>query len=276
VSANGEYARPELLAEPAWVWERRGDPVVRIVDCGPADAYRRAHIPGAVGLPVHHWLKDPADPLHVMGPEPFAALMASLGAAAGTTVVYDDAGGVFAARLWWALTYYGHPQVKVLDGGWRRWLAEARRITVLEIVPETTRFTARPTEGAHCGFDELVRRLKEPGFQVLDARSEREYRGALDRGNRRTGHMPGAVHVEWKQFLASEALPTLKPARELRGLLQNAGLAPEAEVVTHCQSGVRGAHAAFVLTPAGLPGAALRRLHGRVRQPRRRAPLVVE
>lgn len=251
MTRNHGYARHELLAEPALVWERRGDPALRLVDCGTVEAYRRAHLPGAVRLPVHHWLKDPADSLHVLGPEPFAAVMGSLGIGADVTVVaYDDAGGVHAARLWWALTYYGHTDVKVLHGGWQRWRAEGRPTTDLETVPLPTRFTPRPTQGARCGLDELLRRLKDPGFQVLDARSEGEYLGFVNEGNRRAGHIPGAINVEWKRFLTSEALPTLRPARELQALLQTAGLEPDAEVVTHCQAGVRGAYA-FVLTLVG-------------------------
>lgn len=183
-----------------------GDPALRIVDCGPLKAYRRAHLPGAVGLPVHHWLKDPADPLHVLGPEPFA-VMGSLGISADTTVVaYDDAGGPLAARLWWALTCYGHTDVRVLHGGagsagWRR----EGPTTVLEIVPGPTRFAPRPTEGARCGIDELLTRLEQPGFQVLDARSQGEYLGAVNEGNRRAATSPGPS--TWSGSGSSRARP---------------------------------------------------------------------
>jgi thiosulfate/3-mercaptopyruvate sulfurtransferase len=124
--ANG-YARPELLAEPDWLWDHRDDPNLRTIDCGHAAAYDRAHIPGAVRLVREEdavavgspqWLKDPADRVHLLGAEGVAALAQRLGISNATTVVaYDDFNGSFATRLWWILTYYGHPAVKVLNGG---------------------------------------------------------------------------------------------------------------------------------------------------------------
>ncbi len=89
--ANQGYAHPELLAEPDWLWEHRDDPSLRIIDCASLDKYERAHIPGAVGLPVHPWIKDRDEGVHVMGPEAFATLMGRLGVSVDTTVVvYDD------------------------------------------------------------------------------------------------------------------------------------------------------------------------------------------
>jgi thiosulfate/3-mercaptopyruvate sulfurtransferase len=129
------YARPELLAEPDWLSERGDDPHLRIIDCGDPAGYDRAHIPNAVRLVREEdtvevgspqWLKDPADRLHVLDAEGVATLAEHLGISDDTTVVaYDDYNGSFATRLWWILTYYGHPDVKVLNGGWQRWLDEA-------------------------------------------------------------------------------------------------------------------------------------------------------
>ena len=141
---NG-YLRPELLAEPDWLWERRHDPHLRIIDCGTPAAYVRAHIPGAVRLVREEdtvevgspqWLKDPDDSLHVLGAEGVATLAERLGISDDMTVVaYDDYNGSFATRLWWILTYYGHPDVKVLNGGWQRWLDAGRPATFRETVP---------------------------------------------------------------------------------------------------------------------------------------------
>src|SRR5579884_846149 len=123
------YARPELLAEPDWLAEHAGDRNVRVVDCASLDAYRRAHIPGAVGLPVHFYIKDPADEKFVMPSDQFADLMGRLGVGDATTVVtYDDNNSLVATRLWWVLNDYGHPNAKVLNGGWHRWLTEGRPV----------------------------------------------------------------------------------------------------------------------------------------------------
>jgi len=127
MGVSGEYARPELLAEPDWLWEHRDDPNLRIIDCGDPVGYGRAHILGAVRLVRDEdtvevgspqWLKDPNDRLHVLGGEGITILAERLGISdARTVVTYDDYNGSFATRLWRILTYYGHSDVKVLNGG---------------------------------------------------------------------------------------------------------------------------------------------------------------
>src|SRR5437870_12206458 len=103
------YARPELLAEPDWLWERRGDPKVRIIDCASLERYRRAHIPGAVGLRVKGWLKEPEAGWHVMGPKAFGELMEKLGVSDDTTLMaYDHSNMIYAPRLSWVLNCCGH------------------------------------------------------------------------------------------------------------------------------------------------------------------------
>src|SRR3712207_864449 len=142
------YARPELLAEPDWLWDHRDDPNVRLIDCDSFEAYRRAHIAGAVALSAHPWLKEGSEltetppgsylsraptGLHVMGSERFAEVMSRLGVSEDTTVVAYDSQAVanmsFSTRLWWVLNYYGHTNAKVLNGGWRHWLYEGRPVT---------------------------------------------------------------------------------------------------------------------------------------------------
>ena len=161
MSALNGYLRAELLVEPDWLWEHRSDSTLRIVDCGSPEAYDRAHIPNAVRLgqgdydpgrsrsePWDPWLKDRNDPIHVMEPEPFANLVERLGISDDTTVVaYDDFNGSFATRLWWILTYYGHRAVRVLNGGWQRWLDEGRPATFREHVPELGHFIPQPRRG---------------------------------------------------------------------------------------------------------------------------------
>src|SRR3990170_7462777 len=152
--AMSGYARPELLATTEWLAERLDDPSIRIVDCDEFAAYRRLHIPGAVGLKAHHYLKDPDNPDHLMPPEMFAAVMADHGIGdAHTVVAYDGSGGLYAARLWWALDYYGHTACRVLNGGFQKWHAEVRPLTSLQpsaIGVERATFTGRPGRGCLC------------------------------------------------------------------------------------------------------------------------------
>ena len=125
------YARPDLLVETDWLEEHLDDPDIRIVDCDAFDVYRRAHIKGAVGIPVHHYIKHteyPSDPRKyplVAPPETVKELMESMGIGDENPVVaYDSNGSLWAARLWWVLNYYGHTDIKVLNGGWKKWFSE--------------------------------------------------------------------------------------------------------------------------------------------------------
>jgi len=235
------YVRPELLAEPDLLWERRDDPKLRIIDCASLDRYERAHIPGAVGLPVDGWLKDPEDKLHVMGPKAFAELMEKLGVSEDTTVVaYDDNQMVLATRLWWVLSYYGHTNAKVLNGVWHRWISEGRPVTFKETVPATGRFTSRPDDSVICRLDYLRSKLNASGTQVLDVRPDGEWSGMTnDFGNKRTGHVPGGLHLFAQKFLTDDERRMVRPAPELRTLLKDAGVHPGQEVIVHCQAGIR-------------------------------------
>lgn len=246
------YARPELLAEPDWLWANRDDASIRIVDCGPLDAYRRAHIPGAVGLPVHNFIKDPTDPVHVMGPADFAELMSSLGVSDDTTVVaYDDFSGRDAARLWAVLRHYGHAATKVLNGGWHRWLHEARAISADPSQPPAGAFTPREGDPLLCGLDDVRAAIDDGTTRILDVRSDGEWLGTNDRGNARAGHVPGAVHLEWTNCVTNDNRRVLRPAQELQAMLKAAGVVQDSPIITYCQGGIRAAHTAFVLALLG-------------------------
>lgn len=246
------YAKPELLAEPGWVASVANDPTVRIVDCGTGHDPKWAYVPGAVPLPTHFALKDADDPVHVMGPEAFAELMGSLGVGDDTTVVaYDRHGGMAAARLWWVLTYYGHRDARVLNGGWHRWRAEGRPVALEPARPEPATFTPRPDESVLARKDYVRERLSDPDVQILDVRSRSEWSGYNPWGNRNPGHLPGAVHWEWVNSLTRDERRTFRPAAELHDEMAAAGLDPDREVITHCQAGIRASHTAFVLNLLG-------------------------
>ncbi len=234
------YARPELLAETDWLERHLDDPGLRIVDCDPFDAYRRAHIKGAVGMRVHHYIKQPEfarDPHRyprVAPPDTAREVMESLGIGAGTRVVaYDSNGSLWAARLWWVLNYYGHTDVTVLNGGWRKWFHEGRPTTLDVPEPRGALFNPRTNPDLVCTLDYGKANLGNPDLVYLDVRSDGEWTGANDRGNRRAGHLPGAVHLEWLNFLQENPYKTLKEAGELRSLLERAGVPPDREVVTY-------------------------------------------
>ena len=249
---SARYARPELLAEPGWLASVGEDPSVRVVDCGATHSPKWAYIPGAVPLPAHFSLKDVDNPVHVIGPQPFANLMSSLGVDEETTVVaYDRHGGMAAARLWWVLRHYGHTRAKVLNGGWHRWRAEGRPVALQPAQPPPARFVPRSDEAVLARKDYVAERLGHPDTQILDLRNAAEWRGHNPWGNRSPGHIPGAVNWEWVNSLTTDERRMFRPAAELRAEVQAAGLDPAREVITHCQAGIRASHGAFVLNLLG-------------------------
>jgi len=233
MAATG-YARPELLAEPDWLAAHQTDPDVRIIDCATLDAYRRAHIPGAVGLPVHFYIKDPADETFVMPPDQFVDLMGKLGVGDETTVVtYDDNNSLVATRLWWVLNYYGHTNTKVLNGGWHRWLSEGRPVTTHATHPEPATFTPKVNQELTCDVDRLTANIGKAGAQIMDMRTDAEWTGENNRGNKRRGHVPGAVHLEWLNYMSKDDRRVFLPAEELRAMITAVGITPESEIVTY-------------------------------------------
>ena len=251
------YAHPELLVEPDWVAAHANDPDVRVIDCATVEAYRRAHIPGAVQLPVHFYIKedDSAGSDHgtfVTPPAAFEKLMSQLGVSANTTVVtYDDNNALVASRLWWVLKYYGHDNAKILNGGWHRWLTEKRPVTFHATKPAPATFEAKPRPELYASAEYLIENHADPACNVLDARTDGEWAGTNDRGNRRSGRVPNAKHLEWLNFVSKDDSRKFLPAGELQKLLDEAGIDRKNPTITYCQGGIRAAHAAFALDLMG-------------------------
>jgi thiosulfate/3-mercaptopyruvate sulfurtransferase len=249
-----DYAHPEMLVECDWLQAHLDDPSLVIVDCDLPDQYRRAHISGAINPTVDHYYKDPADRRFIMGPETFAATMAAMGIGDDTPVVgYDASGGLYAARLWWCLAYYGKRDARVLNGGWNAWLAEGRPITMAEPPRRPpARFTPRPDPSVYASAEYIMAKgIPSADVVLLDVRSDGEWTAANDRGNRRAGRMPGAVHLEWLNNLQTDEGRRLKPAADLRAQFEALGVMPDKEIVTVCQGGIRASQAALALTLLG-------------------------
>ena len=249
-----DYAHPDLLVETQWLAEHLAEPNVRLVDMGMPDGYLRAHIPGAVhpGPERSHWLKDPADPLHVITEGGFRDLMEGWGIGDSTLVVaYDEDGGHQGARLWSVMRHYGHDTCRILDGGWNKWLAELRPTT--QSIPQYKRavFTPKPRKDVFVQAEEMKALAGKASARLLDVRSQGEWEGTVTRGNRRTGHIPGAAHMEWVEAVTSDGIKAFRPAGEITKRLAAEGVTPEKPVVTYCQGGVRASHTAFVLTLLG-------------------------
>ena len=227
------YARPELLAEADWLAEHLNDPNIRVVDCEAPDAYNRAHIAGAVNVGTNTYIKG-QDSVHVMPPDDVAEFMGNRGIGDDTLVVtYDGRNGVTAARFWWVLNYYGHTNVKLLNGGWRKWFAEGRPVSDRASSAPKAVFTPKVEPSLIIRGEELKSAIGRDRTAIWDVRSLGEYTGENTRGNKNSGHMPGCSHMEWTGVLDTEGLATFKPAEEIRRMLAEIGVTPEKQVYTY-------------------------------------------
>jgi len=154
-------------------------------------------------------------------------------------------------RMYWMLTYLGHPAVRVLDGGWIKWSAEMRPFECGPAKPRPSVFKAQLNPSLITAKAE-VRALvggPHPDTLLADARASEEYQGALHQGIARGGHIPSAVNVPWNQFFNPDG--TVKPVEQIRAILTKEGLTPDKEVICYCTGGVRSAWLYFILKLAG-------------------------
>ncbi|PKB78682.1 MAG: hypothetical protein BZY88_17225 [SAR202 cluster bacterium Io17-Chloro-G9] len=229
--AQEGYAHPEFLVDAEWVDAHKDDPNVVVVDTDADQAYNRAHIPGAVMVPDNFEKNPDTGRVHIMSPDQFSAMCQGLGIGDDTLVItYDNSQSLTAGRLWWALNYYGHTNVKVLNGGWRRWVSESRKVDVARPKPAAgVTFTPRANEAIMCRLDEIRANHKNPDVVVWDVRSDGEWDGSNDRGNKKKGRVPGAVHLEWFNLMDRET-HQFKPAGEIRRILAEHGITPDKTV----------------------------------------------
>jgi thiosulfate/3-mercaptopyruvate sulfurtransferase len=261
------------LVDIEWLQDHLEDPDVRVVDIRgyvkktdlgggrqsaeylPArEEYDGAHVPGAVFVDWTRDITDPDDPVpaQVAPPDRFAGLMGSLGIGDGThVVVYDHAGGQFATRLWWALTYYGHDRVSVLDGGWNKWTAEGRPTTAEVPDPAPATFTPKTRPGWRREAEGVLSASRAGEALVLDARDEGQYTGAVTRGEGRAGHVPGARHLHADGLFGPDG--TFLSDEDLEEKLREAGVPEdrEAPVVAYCNGGVAATVPLFALHRLG-------------------------
>lgn len=242
------YANPQLLIE-TWELQRHlADPDLRIVDVRSAQEYAKGHIINAVPLDPHSLDDLEANKKGLPLPiEKAEAIFGGLGIDQDTRVVaYDNAGSLFATRLFYVLEFFGHSKVEVLNGGLTKWVREGRPlITEVPQVPKK-RFVAKPNPDLIATAEYVKANLKNPKVCLIDARSPEEYAGEVPgKDVQRAGRIPGAASLDWTTTI-DPVQKTFKPAEELKQLFKAAGATLDREVVTYCRTGVRGAHDYFV------------------------------
>jgi thiosulfate/3-mercaptopyruvate sulfurtransferase len=227
ISERG-YANPGLLAETGWLEERLDDLSLRLIDTRPAQQYEAGHIPGAVNLAAYGGIPR-ADNGDMGTPEAFSHLARALGVSADSTVVVYDAPGAQMGMAAWAFLYYGHTDVRVLDGGFEKWTAEGRPDATAPGAYDEGGFEAQVVEELFCSLDHARGVHGAPGTVFWDVRRPGEYDGSEPGNNARPGHIAGAVHLEWTELLDPDT-KTFRPAPELRALLESRGITPESEI----------------------------------------------
>ena len=247
------YAQPEVLAETDWVEQHRTDPNVRIVevDAEPSE-YEEGHVPGAVGW---NWATQLSDQRvrDLLSKEAFEMLMSASGIAPESTVIlYGDNNNWFAAWAFWQMKIYGHRDVRLMNGGRKKWIAEGRPL-------DTDRPTVAPTRYTASGIDrtqramlsEVMAAVQRGNTSLIDVRSPPEFTGeiyappGLPETCQRAGHIPGARNVPWGKACNEDG--TFRTREDLEALYSEAGATVDKAIIAYCRIGERSSHTWFVL-----------------------------
>jgi thiosulfate/3-mercaptopyruvate sulfurtransferase len=249
------YANPQLVLSPrelAPMLEANAGVRPLLLDLRPPEAFAAGHIPTAIHLDL--WGVSLID----TDPAPLKAFMwmiehvlAVHGVDASTPViVYDEQSGVRAARAFWFLEHFGHPSVRLLDGGFNAWVASGLPVTRDAAPPPKSEWTGTREERTLATWKDVKDAIGRAGSVILDTRTDAEHEGTLVRA-RRGGAVPGAIHIEWTRNLAESG--EFKSADELRKMYVDAGVTPDREVITYCQGGYRAANSYLTLRLLGYP-----------------------
>ena len=249
-----DYAHPETLVTTQWVADHLTDAKIRIVEVDvDTSAYDQGHIPGAIGWNWQTQLQDPVR-RDLIDKRAFEELLGRSGITNDTPVVlYGDNNNWFAAWGFWELKYYGHTDVRIMNGGRKKWLEEKRPLSTETPRPLVATYRAKDP-------DQTIRARREEVFGVLDRRSTAqlvdvrsldEFTGkviappGMTETAQRGGHIPGAVSVPWAQAVNEDG--TFKTAEALKQLYTGKGVTGDNDVIAYCRIGERSSHTWFVL-----------------------------
>jgi thiosulfate/3-mercaptopyruvate sulfurtransferase len=249
-----DYKHPEVLVTTEWAAAHANDPKIRLVEVDvDSSAYDQGHIAGAVGWNWQSQLQDNVR-RDLIDKAALEKLLSESGISNDTTVLlYGDNNNWFAAYAFWQLKYYGHKDVRLINGGRKKWVEEKRALATDVPKYAATKYTAT-------GPDESIRARKEQVFaaidkskkaQLVDVRSVDEFTGkiiappGMSETAQRAGHIPGAANIPWVQAAAEDG--TFKSAEALQQLYQSKGIVGGDEVIAYCRIGERSSHTWFVL-----------------------------
>ena len=249
------YAHPEMLVTTEWVAEHSSDPNVRLVESDEDILlYEMGHINGAIKL---DWQSDLQDQVRrdFLDRAGFEALMSTRGISPEHTVVfYGDKSNWYATYTLWLFKYFGHEDVRIMDGGRMKWEAENRPYTSATPSYPATNYVAKdPDESIRAFRDDVLAAVKSGTTQLIDVRSPGEYSGEVihmagypQEGAQRAGHITGAKSIPWG--MAANPDGTFKSADELEQLYAEKGIKTGEPVIAYCRIGERASHTWFALT----------------------------
>jgi len=250
-----DYAHPESLVTTDWVAEHGSDDNVRLVEVDvDTSSYEQGHIEGAVGWNWQSQLQETVS-RNLVSKEGMESLLGSAGIDNNTTVVlYGDNNNWFAAWAFWQMKYYGHDDVKLMNGGRAKWEAEGKPLSIAAANPGSKSYTAKaPNEDIRAYRDQVLTKVGAGSISLVDVRAPAEYSGELlapenlpQEGSQRGGHIPSAANVPWGQAVAEDG--TFKSADELQALYGGKGIDGSKETIAYCRIGERSSHTWFVLT----------------------------
>jgi thiosulfate/3-mercaptopyruvate sulfurtransferase len=243
----------EVLVSTDWVSQHLTDAAIRVVEVDvDTSAYDQGHVPGAIGW---NWSTELCDTVvrDIIPPDKFESLMSRSGITNETAVVlYGDNNNWFAAWAFWQMKIYGHQDVRIMNGGRKKWLAEGRQLDTQKPAPAATTYTAQPPDVSIRAFlPEVQDALKHHSAALVDVRSPQEFTGeilappGLPETCQRGGHIPGAKSIPWGKACNEDG--TFKSTEELQQLYGAAGVTPDKAVIAYCRIGERSSHTWFVL-----------------------------
>ena len=247
-----EYTRDSLLTTPEELKQRLGNPELCVIDTRPAEDFAQGHIPGAThfdlfGLSLVDTTEAPLKAFMHM----IHHVLELRGVSESKEIVfYEDNSGMRAARGVWFLEYFGHPRVKMLDGGIQAWKGAGYPVTTEVAKPKAATFKIAQRREVLATADDVLRSLHRKETSILDTRSDGEYCGTHVRAAR-GGAIPGAIHIEWTNNL--EPGGSFKSNDELKAMYDKAGITADKEVIPYCQGGYRSAHSYVALRLLGFP-----------------------
>lgn len=251
---SNDFAHPEYLVETEWVSENLTNPNVRIVESDEdALLYEEGHIPGAVKVDWFTTLQHPVR-RDFLTKEAFEQLCSDLGIANTTEVVfYGDKSNWFACYAFWVFEYYGHQNLRIMNGGRLKWVQEERPLNKeIPTYPNTVYEAKEPDESVRAYREDVFSHL-ESTAPLVDVRSPQEFRGELlhmpgypQEGAMRGGHIPGSVNIPWSQAVNGED-STFKSADDLTELYKSKQITPDKQIIAYCRIGERSSHTWFVL-----------------------------